>query len=56
MTKINQYNEKGQRHGYWEIYYFDGSLWYKGNYNNGIEIGYWEIYFYNKLQIQIFYS
>lgn len=56
MTKTNQYNEKNQRHGYWEDYGIDGRLLSKGNYHNDKRIGYWEIYFYNKLQIQIFYS
>ena len=37
-------NEKGEEHGYWEVYYFNGQLGYKGNYINGKEDGYWELY------------
>jgi antitoxin component YwqK of YwqJK toxin-antitoxin module len=44
---INLYNDKGERHGYWERYYDNGQLSYKGNYVNGNKHGYWEIYFDN---------
>jgi antitoxin component YwqK of YwqJK toxin-antitoxin module len=44
---INLYNEKGEKHGYWERYYGNGRLWYKGNYVDGREHGYWEVYFDN---------
>ena len=44
---INLYNEKGEKHGYWEIYYDNGKLYSKGNYVNGKEHGYWEVYWYN---------
>jgi len=37
-------NNKGQRHGYWEEYYFNGKLWYKCLYHNGKEVGYEESY------------
>lgn len=47
MTEINQYNEKGERHGYWEVYYGKGKLHYKGNYHNGKAHGYWENYHTN---------
>jgi antitoxin component YwqK of YwqJK toxin-antitoxin module len=54
--KINQYNEKGNRHGYWEIYWPNGTVCFKGSYNNGIKIGYCEIYWENgELRQQIFY-
>ena len=46
---MNQFNEKYQRHGYWEIYFFDGRLLYKGDYVNGKQDGYWEWYDYNIL-------
>jgi antitoxin component YwqK of YwqJK toxin-antitoxin module len=42
---INLYNERGQRHGYWEWYYSDGKLCSKGNYVNGKREGYWEWYY-----------
>jgi antitoxin component YwqK of YwqJK toxin-antitoxin module len=40
---INLYDEKGNRHGYWEY----GQLDFKGNYVNGKQHGYWELYWYN---------
>jgi hypothetical protein len=45
--RINQYNKKGNRDGYWEGYYNyfkRGYLMYKGKYNNGNLVGYWEWY------------
>ena len=44
---INLYNEKGKRHGYWEAYWNNGQLRYKGNYVDGKLHGYWEFYFSN---------
>jgi antitoxin component YwqK of YwqJK toxin-antitoxin module len=44
---INLYNEKGERHGYWEIYHDNGQLCYKGNYVNDNRHGYWESYYRN---------
>jgi hypothetical protein len=52
---MNVFNEKNQRHGYWEEYFSDDTLWYKGNYMNGSlyckgdynydeYLGYWEWY------------
>ncbi len=53
---ITPYNEKGERHGYWEKYYLNGNLWYKGNYVNGNRHGYWEWYHDNgKLKDKIYY-
>jgi antitoxin component YwqK of YwqJK toxin-antitoxin module len=55
--KLNQYNEEGQRHGYWEYYYYHGTILSKGNYDNGQPYGYWEYYWGNgELKEQIFYS
>jgi antitoxin component YwqK of YwqJK toxin-antitoxin module len=42
----------GKREGYWESYYSNGNLWYKGHYNNDLKEGYWECYLNNKLQSQ----
>ena len=42
---IKPYNEDGEQHGYWESYYDNGQLSYKGNYVNGNRHGYWESYF-----------
>jgi len=41
---MNQRDDEGNPHGYWEQYYPDGNPCYKGKYINGIENGYW-IYF-----------
>jgi len=43
---IQPYNDKGQQHGLWEMYY-DGQLYFKCFYHNGEEIGYEEIYYDN---------
>ena len=44
---IKPYNEQGNPHGYWEVYWSNGQLSYKGNYVNGKEHGYWEVYYDN---------
>lgn len=48
MNKVNKdikpLNNNYQRHGYCEIYYDDGSIYYKGYYHNGKEVGYFEVY------------
>jgi hypothetical protein len=38
------YNDKEQPHGYWEVYFFDGDLRFKGYCVNDIRLGYWEYY------------
>ncbi len=45
--KLNQRNKEGIKHGYWEEYYYNGNLFYKGNYHNGRQIGYWTLYHAN---------
>jgi len=42
---IEPRNDKGQKHGYWEEYYFNGQLKYKGNYYDGKRHGYREEYY-----------
>jgi uncharacterized protein len=42
--QINQYNDKRERHGYWEWYYPNGKLMWKGSYKDGKQDGYWEWY------------
>jgi antitoxin component YwqK of YwqJK toxin-antitoxin module len=44
---ITPRNENGNRHGYCEIYYDNGNLWYKGTYVDGKPHGYWEGYYDN---------
>ena len=39
---ITPFNEKGEHHGYWEVYYNNYWLAYKGTYVNGIRHGFWE--------------
>ena len=42
---MNELNEAGNKIGYWERYYSNGELSYKGNYSDdGIQTGYWERY------------
>jgi len=42
---MNEYNDDGQPHGYWEELDQDGVITLgKGYYNNGINEGYWEYY------------
>ena len=53
---ITPYNDQDERHGYWERYWDNGQLWYKGNYVNGKQHGYWERYYPNgKLKDKIYY-
>jgi antitoxin component YwqK of YwqJK toxin-antitoxin module len=47
LNLINLYNAKGEKHGYWEYYYFNGKLSHKGNYVAGKEHGSWEYYHNN---------
>jgi len=52
----NQYNSERLRDRYWEVYYSNGQLWFKGNYIDDKRDGYWE--WYNRdgnLRESIFY-
>jgi antitoxin component YwqK of YwqJK toxin-antitoxin module len=49
---ITPKNNQGQPHGYWEQYWSDGQLDYKGSYNNGKRDGWWECYW---LDSQLWY-
>lgn len=44
---ITPINEKGERHGYWELYYSNGNIWIKRDYVNGIAHGLFEEYYHN---------
>jgi uncharacterized protein len=45
--RINQYDIEGNKQGYWELYYSNGKLEYKGSYLNGLRDGYFEEYYSN---------
>jgi uncharacterized protein len=45
--RINQYDIDGNKQGYWESYYSNGKLNYKGSYVNGEREGYWGVYYEN---------
>jgi antitoxin component YwqK of YwqJK toxin-antitoxin module len=54
---IESFNDNGQRHGYWEMY-FNGKLWYNCLYYNDKEVGYEEGYhmhFNGKLREKIYH-
>jgi len=42
-------NDKGQRHGLWEVYWFTSKLCYKCVYLNGNENGFEQLYWGEKL-------
>ena len=44
---INQYSDNGKKTGYWEEYYRNGKLYYKGSYKDDKKEGYWEWYWEN---------
>ncbi len=53
---MNQYNDNGLKESYWEEYYINGELYYKGNYINGKQHGYFERYYDNgQLKEKIYY-
>jgi antitoxin component YwqK of YwqJK toxin-antitoxin module len=46
--RINQYNvNTGEKDGYWEEYFDNGQLMYKGSFINGLRDGIWEWYWSN---------
>ena len=46
---MNEYNDKGQHHGYWKHYYPNRNIMRKGDFNMSKQIGYWERYWSNKV-------
>jgi antitoxin component YwqK of YwqJK toxin-antitoxin module len=44
---VGSFDVNNLKTGYWEYYWENGKLWYKGNYVNGIQEGYWEWYWSN---------
>ena len=41
----NRRNRKGLKIGYWENYYLNGNLHWKGSFINGIKDGLWDYYY-----------
>jgi len=46
---IKTYNTKGEPHGYWEIYKYNGELYFKCVYVKGEEHGFAEYYWDEKV-------
>ncbi len=57
MRDIINRNDKGQLHGYHEVYLGDGDIWFKCFFNNGIQVDYEEWYYYGggNLKFKSFY-
>ncbi len=54
MKSIINKNDKGQWHGYQE-WYFDGKLYFKGFWYNGIRVNYDEHYLIGNLMFKTFH-
>lgn len=37
-------NANGELNGWIEMYYDDGTPYFKGTYHNGVRVGYWALY------------
>jgi len=48
---IRSKNDKGQAHGYWEVYWNDGTLYYKYYVLNSMAYGYSQLYETNELHV-----
>jgi hypothetical protein len=48
---IRSRNDKGQAHGYWEVYWNDGTLYYKYYVLNSMAYGYSQLYETNELHV-----
>lgn len=48
---IRSRNNKGQAHGYWEVYWTDGTLYYKYYVLNSMVYGYSQLYETNELYV-----
>lgn len=53
---ITQFNEQGERHGYWKVHHPNGKIHYISNYVNGLEYGYDIIIFSNDGKLKIYYA
>ena len=47
INNITPFNDKKQAHGYWEMYNYNGELWYKCFFQNGEIVGYEEFKHFN---------
>jgi len=54
-TNIAPLNDKNQRHGYWEQYFYNGKLFYKCVFINGEKIGFEEWYSSGKISHKNYY-
>ena len=52
---IESYNDKGQRHGYWESYYNIDTLLYKCYYVNDLPNGYEEFYHHYHNEVDLIF-
>ncbi len=52
--KMNQLNKEGKLDGYWDYYFSNGILSYKGNFKNGKPHDYWEHHYGGKF-VKMFY-
>ena len=52
MKNISPYNQKGNPHGYWELYHTNGSVMCKCFYNNGKLVSYEEDYYWNNNELR----
>ena len=50
---ITPININGQRHGYWEVHYWNGEVFYKCFFVNDKEVGYEESYYRESSDINI---
>jgi hypothetical protein len=53
MKNINNFNKKGQRHGYQEWYHDNKKISHRGNWRNNKMIGYVEWYGMNETNFHI---
>jgi antitoxin component YwqK of YwqJK toxin-antitoxin module len=57
MTEpINQRDTQGRRHGVWEYYRPNGTLWWREHWLHGVRAGLWEWYWKNGASLRKEYS
>ena len=50
IKQYNAFNHDGEKHGYWEEFYKDGTLKRKGYYKNGLEDGPWNEFWFSGIR------